>query len=134
MLFKSIIANEMGSSSVIDASRLGVFSLEGRYYLKKKHNTMQGFHVVPFVKYGRSNVNTSVDYSLTPSIQSFLPFLGNYNAFSTGVQWMLVKQFLLDWRIIGLGYGHFSGSLLGRRDISSEAQKEILQMPCWYWV
>lgn len=130
--FKSIIAKEVGSSSIIDATKLAVFSvaLEGRYYLKKKDNQFQGVYVGPFVKYSRYDVSTSVDYAVGSLVRGSLPLVGDYNTFSAGLavgmQWMLTRQFLLDWRIIGFGYGHANGSVLGKRALSSVEQQEIL--------
>lgn len=130
--FKSIIAKEVGSSSIIDATKLAEFSvaLEGRYYLKKKDNQFQGAYVGPFVKYSRYDVSTSVDYAVRSLVQGTLPFIGDYNTFAAGVavgmQWIFSKQFLLDWRIIGFGYGHANGSVLGKRALSSVEQQEIL--------
>lgn len=131
--FKSAISKSLGSSSVVNSMRLGIFAaaVEGRYYWTKNNKPAEGFYLAPFVKYAKYDINSKVEYSLGSLARASIPISGDFSTFTGGVavgaQWKLKERLLLDWRIIGLSYGVSNGSVVGRKELTSEDQRQILE-------
>lgn len=130
--FSSSISSLADDSAILDATKLGAFSLalEGRYYTSRTKEAMRGFYLAPYVKYSTYNINSRVDFDVpSTNTKSDIPISGNLNAFSGGVavglQWIFSNRISLDWRIIGVSYGGSSGSLKGHKALTTEEQEEV---------
>lgn len=127
--FRSSIS-DLVESSIIDATKLGAFSLalEARFYLNKNKGMLEGFYLAPFAKNTKYSLDTQVDYEMM-TVKGDIPVSGDVNAFSGGVavglQWIFANRLTLDWRIIGPSYGVSTGTLIGSKSLSSLEQHEV---------
>lgn len=106
---------------------------ELRFYTSSKGN-MSGFYIAPYVKYtshdvlvpyhfdyeinykGKTLYDREEDIQLEGSVKSYTAGV------SIGVNYKLSKHLMLDWRIIGPGYGFMDGQIAGKAMLSDVEQ------------
>ncbi|WP_316752171.1 DUF3575 domain-containing protein [Pedobacter gandavensis] len=129
--FKSLIDDDQTWESIKDF-KTGNFAItpEFRYYFGQ--SVFRGFYVAPFVRYAKYDVSLPYNYEATfgtTTVKDKIDMKGSLNTITGGVlfgaQWKLSKAVYLDWWILGPNYGSNSGSISGKKKLSTEEQKEL---------
>lgn len=96
---------------------------EIRFYMGKK--VFQGFYVAPFVRYAQYSADVPYKFEVDGA-EKEIPLSGHVNSITGGIlfgaQWKLAERVHLDWWILGPNYGSTSGSISGKKALSTEDQ------------
>jgi hypothetical protein len=99
---------------------------EIRFYMGK--NVFQGFYIAPFVRYAQYNAEVPYMYDNDGTDEEIL-LTGHVNSITGGLlfgaQWKLAKRIHLDWWILGPNYGSTSGSISGKKTLSTSDQESL---------
>lgn len=130
---KSVVDDE-DINNLIDGFSTSNFSFtpEARFYTSKK-GPFRGFYIAPYAKFASYKASLPFDFEVDAgevySREETIPLSGNVSSFtaglSFGVNFKLSKQFYLDWRIFGPGYGSAKGKVSGRMDLDANEQAEL---------
>lgn len=130
--FKSSFQNAISDQTTKDQLnnfKTGNFALmpQVRFYLGRK-GAYHGFYIAPFLSY--AHYTADLPYNYTDSgVNKIIPLSGNVNTITGGLmfgaQWKLGKSIYLDWWIFGPHYGSSSGSISGKKSLSSSEQTAL---------
>ncbi|TDG37532.1 DUF3575 domain-containing protein [Pedobacter changchengzhani] len=99
---------------------------EIKFYLGK--GVFKGFYIAPYLRY--ANYNASINYEFTSNNKTeIIPLSGKLNTYTAGVlfgaQWEIANKLYLDWSIFGPQYGISQGSLIGKKTLDTQEQKDL---------
>lgn len=133
--FEKLIDDEDTWNSIKDF-KTGNFAItpEVRFYMGQ--GVFRGFYLAPFARYAKYSVEGPYNYDVTVNVsgtdvtqKGVIPLSGDIKTFTGGLllgaQWKLSKLVYLDWWIIGASYGTSSGSISGKKNMSTEEQEEL---------
>lgn len=112
------------------------FSPEVRFYLSKR-GLFRGFYMAPYVKYASYKASVPFDFDVTVEEAGIplytrtetIPLKGTITSFtggfSMGFNFKLSRQFHLDWRLIGPGYGSGKGKVSGTMALNADEQQAL---------
>ena len=120
---------------LIEGFRGSNFSVtpELRFYTSSKGD-MRGFYIAPFVKYTAHEVLVPYHFDYEVKYygrtvydrEEIINLEGNTKSYtagvSFGVNFKLSKHLMLDWRIVGPGYGFMDGQLVGKAQLADYEQ------------
>lgn len=109
---------------------------EVRFYLSKR-GLFKGFYMAPYVKYASYKASVPFDFDVTVeeagaplyTRTETIPLNGTITSFtggfSMGFNFKLSRQFHLDWRLIGPGYGSGKGKVAGTMALNPDEQQAL---------
>lgn len=109
---------------------------EVRFYLSKR-GLFKGFYMAPYLKYANYKASVPFDFDVTVeesateiySRTETIPLEGTIKSFTGGVSmgfhFKLSRQFHLDWRLIGPGYGSGKGKVSGTMALNPDEQQAL---------
>lgn len=104
---------------------------ELRYYAGK-HLGSRGFYVSLYGRYMNTKINAPIDYESSGDKVYTLPFDGKIQGVGAGLmigaQWLLFKNIMLDWYILGGHYGRTSIDLPASANLSTMTPDERRDM------
>ncbi|TJZ61334.1 DUF3575 domain-containing protein [Sphingobacterium olei] len=135
-LYIDRIEDENGRKTIEEA-QYNRFSIqpEIRFYFGN-NNTFTKFYFAPYLKYSRYTSSFRLNYDYINTIDNTLsaveiPIKGPINTISAGygigLQYHIVKDFYLDWQIIGNHFGYAFGKVSGTssQPLSQDIQNDI---------
>lgn len=139
--FRSTVKNIVDDEDInilIDDLRSSSFSItpEVRFYMAKR-GAFRGFYLAPYFKYASYGTSLPYDFEVVVaqdgailySRDETIPLSGNVRSFTGGVSFganfKLSRDFYLDWRVLGPGYGLARGNISGRMALSPLEQDEL---------
>ena len=136
--FKSAVQNAVGddqnTKDIVSQTRINNYAItpELRYYLGKGYG--KGFYIAPYYRFVKFTTNqVPINYEVIPGIRKVVTLSGDLTANTGGLllgaQWLLGKQFCIDWWIIGAHYGSGTGDFVGKPNtpLSPAEQDEVRQ-------
>lgn len=125
------------AKKTVEEAQYNRFSIqpEIRFYFGN-NSTFTRFYVAPYLKYSRYTSSFRLNYSYVNAVDNILsevdvPIKGPINAISAGygigLQFNIVKDFYLDWQIIGnhFGYAFGKGTGTSSQPLSQNVQDDI---------
>lgn len=123
------LVNDLKSSNVS-------FTPEVRFYMANR-GAFRGLYVAPFLKYTSYGASLPYDYHVDVQYEGeeiysrteTIPLDASLSSFtagvSLGIHYQLSKDFYLDWRIIGPGFGFATGDVSGSTTLNAEEQQAL---------
>jgi hypothetical protein len=116
------LLNDLSTFNIANSTLTG----EVRYYAGK-HPGARGFYVSLYGRYMNTSVNYPLEYETNDKVYT-LPFDGKIQGIGGGMmigaQWLLYKNFTLDWYILGAHYGRTSIDLPAKTNLSTMTEEE----------
>ncbi|WP_299706546.1 DUF3575 domain-containing protein [uncultured Pontibacter sp.] len=117
------LINDLSTFNIANSTLTG----EVRYYAGK-HPGARGFYVSLYGRYMNTSINYPLEYESSSENVYTLPFDGKIQGIGGGLmigaQWLLYKNFTLDWYILGAHYGRTTIDLPARTDLSTMTETE----------
>lgn len=107
-------------------------TLEARWYTGHRKSGARGFYLGAYGRYAAFKYDFPYDFEATDAgITKKVPFLGDTKGIGggalIGVQWQ-IKRVMLDFTILGAHYGHMSGKVDGKTDLSELSEQDMAQL------
>lgn len=106
---------------------------ELRFYTSKR-GSARGFYLAPYVKYAKFDFSAPYVYEVEDAGSyrtEEIALDGDLKTFSAGLSlgfnFKLSKNFYLDWRLFGPGYGTAKGSVAGKMALDADEQDGLRQ-------